>query len=102
MRTFDRLNNVLVAVATSLLGHRMVARLDLQWLVKSPGSKCERMPGAVGSLYCVLRDQRCWRVTIVAGRGGEGGRFFPPLVTRTPDRPNCARRGSRAEITEPP
>src|SRR3989442_12994684 len=83
MRTFDRLNNVLVAVATSLLGHRMVARLDLQWLVKSPGSKCEPMSERVRSLYSVLRDQRCWCVQIFSGRGEERSRFFAPFVKFT-------------------
>src|SRR2546426_1936278 len=78
--TFDRLNNVLVAMATSLLGHRMVARLDLQWLMKSPGSKSERMQEAVGSLYSELRDKRCCGVTIVQGRGGVWVGFLQPIV----------------------
>src|SRR2546425_7468838 len=65
--TFDRLNNVLVAMATGLLSHRMVARLDLQWLVKSPGSKCKRMPEALWRLYCGLRGKGCLRASMVDG-----------------------------------
>lgn len=62
----DLLNDRLVTVATASLGDLSVALLDLDWFVKIPQSKGERMMIAVARLGKVLAHEIGRGMAIVA------------------------------------
>ena len=80
VRNRDRLDHLLMTVATGFFGHAQIAAFDLDRLVKTAEREIIGMPEAVRSLDGVFADRVVRRVAVVAGRDGVMARFLPAVV----------------------
>lgn len=81
-RTFDRADELRMALPARRLGDSAIHPSDHDWLVEFAGGERERMVRAILRLREILWDQRGGRVAVVARRHGIMRRLQPRIVVR--------------------
>jgi hypothetical protein len=102
VRRFDRVDNFFVTIAAGLLGDLPAVRLDLNVILVAASGEEKGMPEAVGCLGCILPDEICRGVAVIAGGNASMRRFKPPVVLFAHDVAVGARRRVVGQIRPSP